>query len=149
MMSTWCSKHVEAWNKNLLLNIFCASSWLNTEINRCFFIQLHTKHINILCGQNEEFSDFNLVVHKVTTAFYKWVMMLLWTNKLKGNWKTCRQHVCLMYGHQFGIESALCLSKLWFVALIGYLVMQTEGPMLSAYSLLIFKSVILASRNGV
>ena len=28
-----CSKHVEAWNKNLLWNKFCASSWLNTEIN--------------------------------------------------------------------------------------------------------------------
>jgi len=26
-----CSKHVEAWNKNLLWNKFCASSWLNTE----------------------------------------------------------------------------------------------------------------------
>jgi len=32
-----CSKLVEAWNKNLLWNKFCASSWSNTEINipRC------------------------------------------------------------------------------------------------------------------
>ena len=28
-----CSKHVEAWNKNLLWNKFCASIWLNSEIN--------------------------------------------------------------------------------------------------------------------
>jgi len=27
-----CSKHVEAWKKNLLWNKFCVSSWLNTEI---------------------------------------------------------------------------------------------------------------------
>ena len=31
-----CSKHVEAWNKHIVKQ-FCASSWLNTEINilRC------------------------------------------------------------------------------------------------------------------
>ena len=45
----------------------------------CF--QLRTKHIE--CGQNGEFLDFNLTVHKVTTEFYKGVMMLLWTNKMK------------------------------------------------------------------
>jgi len=49
----------------------------------CF--QLHTKYINTLCGQNGEFFNFNLVVRKVTTVFYKWVVMLLWTNKLKGD----------------------------------------------------------------
>jgi hypothetical protein len=31
MMSTWCSKHVQAWNK--LIVKFCASSWLITKIN--------------------------------------------------------------------------------------------------------------------
>ena len=32
-----CSKHVEAWNKLIVKQIFCASSWLITEINilRC------------------------------------------------------------------------------------------------------------------
>ena len=33
MMSTWCSKHVEAWNKLIVKQKFCASSWLITEIN--------------------------------------------------------------------------------------------------------------------
>jgi len=28
-----CSKHVEAWNKLIVKQKFCASSWLNTEIN--------------------------------------------------------------------------------------------------------------------
>jgi hypothetical protein len=37
-MSTWCSKHVEAWNK-LILNKFFASSWLITKIknNICLY----------------------------------------------------------------------------------------------------------------
>ena len=29
-----CSKHVEAWNKLIVKQTFCASSWLITEINR-------------------------------------------------------------------------------------------------------------------
>ena len=28
-----CSKHVEAWNKLIVKQNFCASSWLITEIN--------------------------------------------------------------------------------------------------------------------
>jgi len=37
MMSTWCSKHVEAWNKVIVKQKLCASGWLITEINilRC------------------------------------------------------------------------------------------------------------------
>jgi len=33
MMSTWCSKHVEAWNKLIAKQKFCASSWLITKIS--------------------------------------------------------------------------------------------------------------------
>ena len=32
--------------------------------------QIHTKHINTLCGQNVEFLDVKLVVHIVTTMRY-------------------------------------------------------------------------------
>jgi len=32
-MSTWCSKHVETFNKLIVKQKFCASSWLITEIN--------------------------------------------------------------------------------------------------------------------
>jgi len=37
MMSTWCLKHVEAWNKTYCKTKFFASSWLITKINilRC------------------------------------------------------------------------------------------------------------------
>jgi len=31
-----CSKHVEAWNKLIVKQKFCASSWLITEINRFY-----------------------------------------------------------------------------------------------------------------
>ena len=31
--------------------------------------QIHTKHINILCGQNVELVNVKLVVHIVTTGF--------------------------------------------------------------------------------
>ena len=33
--------------------------------------QIHTKHINTLCGQNVEFVNVKLVVHIVTTGFYR------------------------------------------------------------------------------
>jgi len=34
----------------------------------CF--QIHTKHINRLCGQNVELLNVKLVVHRVTTELY-------------------------------------------------------------------------------
>jgi hypothetical protein len=33
--------------------------------------QIHTKHINTLCGQNVELLNVKLVVHKVTTGLYR------------------------------------------------------------------------------
>ena len=33
--------------------------------------QIHTKHINTLCGQNVELLNFKLVVHIVTTWLYR------------------------------------------------------------------------------
>jgi len=35
------------------------------------FSQIHTKHINTLCGQNVELLNVKLVVHIVITGFYK------------------------------------------------------------------------------
>ena len=34
------------------------------------FSQIHTKHINTVCGQNVEFVNVKLVVHIVTTVRY-------------------------------------------------------------------------------
>ena len=33
--------------------------------------QIHTKHINTLCGQNVELLNVKLVVHIVTTGLYR------------------------------------------------------------------------------
>ena len=35
-----------------------------------FCSQIHTKHVNTLCGQNVELLDVKLVVYIVTTVFY-------------------------------------------------------------------------------
>jgi len=37
------------------------------------FSEIHTKHINTLCGQNVEFFNVKLVVHIVTTGLYGFV----------------------------------------------------------------------------
>jgi hypothetical protein len=34
------------------------------------YSEIHTKHINTLCGQNVEFVSLNLVVRTVTTGLY-------------------------------------------------------------------------------
>jgi len=34
-----CSKHVEAWNKLIVKQKFCASSWLITEINHFYLVK--------------------------------------------------------------------------------------------------------------
>ena len=43
-----CSKHVEAWNKLIVKQKFCASSWLITEINK-YEVQTDTKHRKQKC----------------------------------------------------------------------------------------------------
>ena len=35
------------------------------------FSEIHTKHINTLCGQNVELFNVKLAVHIVTTGFYR------------------------------------------------------------------------------
>ena len=40
------------------------------------FSQIHTKHLNTLCGQNVELLNVKLAVHTVTTGLY-WVKSLL------------------------------------------------------------------------
>ena len=35
------------------------------------FSQIHTKHVNTLCGQNVELFNVKLVVHIVTPVLYK------------------------------------------------------------------------------
>ena len=52
-----CSKHVEAWNKTYCETNFCASTWLNTEINilRCTVSKTSKK----MCNFGFTFSQSN------------------------------------------------------------------------------------------
>jgi len=44
-----CSKHVEAWNKLIVKQKYCASSWLITEINILRFTVSKTSKLTIEC----------------------------------------------------------------------------------------------------
>ena len=46
--------------------------------------QIHTKHINIMCGQNVEFVNVKLAVHIVTTGLYR----------VKSPWRACTRSLC-------------------------------------------------------
>jgi len=43
-----CSKHVEAWNKLIVKQNFCASSWLITEINKNFISSWNTNAAKLI-----------------------------------------------------------------------------------------------------
>ena len=48
LMITWCSKHIEAWNKLIVKQKFCVSRWLITEINNilCLWFRASLIYIN-------------------------------------------------------------------------------------------------------
>ena len=52
-----CTKHVEAWNKRILKQKFCASSWLITEINilRCAVSKMSKFRTLLHCGGKDCF----------------------------------------------------------------------------------------------
>ena len=54
-----CSQHVEAWNKLIVKQKFCASSWLITEINI------------LRCTASKTSKDFHTVLHKLIEQ-YRW-----------------------------------------------------------------------------
>ena len=62
-----CSKHVEAWNKVIVKQNFCTSSWLNTEINilRCTVGKTSKFAISMLRESYLEITDFDsIIIHK-------------------------------------------------------------------------------------
>ena len=67
-----CSKHVEAWNKLILKQKLCASSWLITEINilRC-------------------------TVRKTSKSpFHVLIVLEIWEPQLPGTIRACSRHDC-------------------------------------------------------
>ena len=50
------------------------------------FPQIHTKHINTLCGQTSEYLNVKLVVHTVTTAFTTLALVYLLPKDISDEW---------------------------------------------------------------
>ena len=83
-INTLCGQNVELLNVKLVVHIVtdglqrvinASQSVLYREII-AVCIQIHTKHINTLCGQNVELLNVKLVVHIMTTGL-QWVKSLL------------------------------------------------------------------------
>jgi len=64
--------------------------------------QIHTKHINTLCGQNVEFVNVKLAAHLVTTMLYSVQQIIIF--------RSCspeaREHVCLRLAGRHAIQLA-------------------------------------------
>ena len=63
-----CSKHVEAWNKLIVKQKFCASSWLITEINKCRTVSTVTHVLYRLCALRWYIKD----IISVAQSFWDW-----------------------------------------------------------------------------
>ena len=78
-----CSKHVEAWNKLILKQKFCASSWLITEINilRCT-VSKTSKHcimsLYVLFFCHYYACWYNAVCCHVTSLIHSSLVVSLW-----------------------------------------------------------------------
>ena len=66
-MSTWCSKHVEAWNKFI---VECASSWIITKINvpglvvSAVFVCLHSLAYQRPAMRNKGYRKTSVLIKK-------------------------------------------------------------------------------------
>ena len=109
-----CSKHVEAWNKLIVQQKFCASSWLITEINilRCT-VSKTSKHKTPCCWMNGNVKErpipqftFYIVVESphvdriwwpkhVAYAMNKLTLQHLWccTDHIESRWKQDFPHL--------------------------------------------------------
>ena len=45
--------------------------------------EIHTEHINTLCGQNVELLNVKLAVHIVTTGFRRLIHSIVWSHRAK------------------------------------------------------------------
>jgi len=81
-MNTLCGQNVELFNVKPAVHIVTTSLYMvKSVINTSQLMlyreiiavcsQIHTKHINPLCGQNVELLNVKLVVHIVTTGLYR------------------------------------------------------------------------------
>ena len=86
MMSTWCSKHVEAPNKLIVKQKFCASSWLIAEINilRCAVSETSEFIISVVIVQ--DYGDRKVIIR---SELLSEICMLVGSIVLKLSGETC------------------------------------------------------------
>jgi len=79
-----CSKHVKAWNKLIVKQKFCASSWLIIEINilRCTVSKTSTPicHTNFTCSPTPYLRGVFILEHKCAGREYLNNMYSLFQN---------------------------------------------------------------------
>ena len=87
-----CSKHVEAWNKTYCKTKFCASSWLNTEINLYL----------LYCAALSSMSLFRSVCKFQGQKF-------LWSNMFVKHWHRARTDLSSQQRYTVDISDCLCV----------------------------------------
>jgi len=132
MMGTWCSKHVEAWNKLIVKQKFCATGWLITKINIlrwCYINKLKPK---------------NYVLAKLVFPCFQINETWLCTRWFKYDRDWCRQiytqTVPVIFEppcsnmHQIGFR--LCLYLLWGRKKIISVKWLVESPVVCIWTLI-------------
>ena len=66
--------------------------------------QIHTKHINTLCGQNVELLNVKLAVYKVTTRFLVYFLVCLVAEQFACCKTSCRCRYCRHISPTFPIR---------------------------------------------
>ena len=90
-----CSKHAEAWNKLIVKQKFCASSWLITEINKLCalvgqinnlilstcMVQLQTRHSHLISIFMMGGKMYNELLKQISWSWITaWRRKLVWNN---------------------------------------------------------------------
>jgi hypothetical protein len=63
-----CGAYSNHWALKVLISLIKTSNLMMYGGIICVCSQIHTKHINTMCGQNVELLNVKLVVHVVTTG---------------------------------------------------------------------------------
>jgi len=95
-----CSKHVEVWNKLIVKQKFCVSSWLNTEINilRCTVSKTSKNESCFLCQFHNTDTEFhNSQRSHILYSLSHPYIFLISSVKMGVNSKYCPGWICLKF----------------------------------------------------
>jgi len=99
VMSTWCSKHVEAWSKLIVKQQFCASSWLITKINILRCTVSETSKLTVIFG-GFIYVVFSIAVHCFNSCGTPW----------SGRWNDWNLWWIIIYDRTYFISVHLLVS---------------------------------------